>query len=63
MGMRLLKDLTEALNLTVDPRCRVRLSTAELPALLAAVKGSDLTLSLGPGAAIPLLRLVRRYDV
>ena len=28
MGIRLLKDLTEALNLTVDPRCRVRLSTA-----------------------------------
>jgi hypothetical protein len=63
MGIRLLKDLTDALNLKVDPRCRVRLSTADLPALLAALKGSDLPLSLGPGAAIQLLRLVRRYDV
>ena len=63
MGIRLLKDLTDALNLTVDPRCRVRLSTGDLPALLATVKGSDLPLSLGPGAAIQLLRLVRRYDV
>ncbi len=63
MGLRLLKDLTDALNLTVDPRCRLRLSTAELPALLAAVKGPGLPLSLGPGAAIRLLRLVGRYDV
>ena len=63
MGLRLLKDLTDALNLKVDPRCRMRLSRADLPALLAAVKGSGLPLSLGPGAAIQLLRLVRRYDV
>ncbi len=63
MGIRLLKDLTDALNLTVDPRCRVRLSTTDLHAVLAAVKGSDIPLSLGPGAAIQLLRLVRRYDV
>jgi hypothetical protein len=63
MGLRLLKDLTNALNLTVDLRCPVRLSTAELPAVLAAVKGSQLSLNLGPGAAIQLLRLTRRYDV
>ena len=63
MGVRLLKDLTDALNLTIDPRCPVRLSTADLPTLLAAVKGSDLALSLGPGEAIRLLRLVGRYDV
>ena len=63
VGLRLLKDLTDALNLKVDPRCRMRLSRADLPALLAAVKGSGLPLSLGPGAAIQLLRLVRRYDV
>ena len=63
MGIRMLKDLTAALNLTVDPRCRVRLSKAELPTLLVAVKGSDLTLNLGPTSGIQLLRLVRRYDV
>jgi hypothetical protein len=63
MGLHLLRDLTEVLHLTVDPRCRARLSTADLPALLEAVKGSDLPLSLGPSAAIRLLRLVRRYDV
>jgi hypothetical protein len=63
MGIRMLKDLTDALNLTVDPRCILRLSSADLPAVLAAVKGSDLALSLGPAAATQLLRLVRRYDV
>jgi len=63
MGLRLLKDLTDALSLTVDPRCRTRLSTADLPALLAAVKASDLPLSLGPSATNQLVRLVRRYDV
>jgi len=63
MGLRLLKDLTDTLSLTVDPRCRGRLSTADLPALLAAVKGSNLPLNLEPPAAIQLLRLVRRYDV
>ncbi|HKM55410.1 MAG TPA: potassium channel family protein [Isosphaeraceae bacterium] len=63
MGVRLLKDLTDALNLTIDPRCPVRLSTADLPTLLAAVQGSDLALSLGPDKAIRLLRLVGRYDV
>jgi hypothetical protein len=63
MGLRLLKDLTAALSLTVDPRCPGRLSTADLPALLAAVRGSDLPLTLKPGAATQVLRLVRRYDV
>jgi len=63
MGLRLLKDLTGALCLTVDSRCRTRLSTANLPALLAAVKASDLPLNLGPSGTIQLLRLVRRYDV
>jgi hypothetical protein len=63
MGLRLLKDLTDALSLTVDPRCRGRLSTADLPALLAAVKGTDLPLTFEAGAETQLLRLVRRYDV
>ncbi|HWT83843.1 MAG TPA: potassium channel family protein, partial [Candidatus Methylomirabilis sp.] len=63
MGIRLLKDLTEALDLSVNPRCTLRLSTDDLPALIAAMKGSDLLSSLGPGEAIRLLRLVRRHDV
>jgi hypothetical protein len=63
MGLRLLKDLTDALGLTVDPRCRGRLGAADLPALLAAVKGSGLPLTLDAGAATQVLRLVRRYDM
>jgi hypothetical protein len=63
MGLRLLKDLTRAQNLTVDRRCRRRLSQAELPAVLAALQGANLQLTLGEGAANQLLRLVRRYDV
>jgi hypothetical protein len=63
MGLRLLKDLTEALSLTVDPRCCVRLSTADLPALVAAINGSNLSLSLEPDAVLQLVRLVRRYDI
>ncbi|HWT82664.1 MAG TPA: hypothetical protein VN648_28115, partial [Candidatus Methylomirabilis sp.] len=45
------------------PRCHGRLSTAALPALLTAVKGSDLPLTLEPSAATRLFRLVRRYDM
>jgi Ion channel len=63
MGIRLLKDLTDALSLTVEPRRCVRLSKADLPALLAAVRASNFPLNLGPGAAMQLPRLVRRYDV
>ena len=63
MGTRLLKDLTEALSLTVDRRCHLRLTTDDLPTLLTTLKGSDLSLSLRPAAAIQLVRLVRRYDV
>jgi hypothetical protein len=62
MGIRLLKDLTDALSLSVEPQCCVRLTKAELPVLVAAVKASDIPLHLGPSAAIQLLRLVRRYD-
>src|SRR5262249_3799561 len=62
MGLRLLEDLTKALALPADPRCRVRLAEADLPALLAAAKASGLGLTFGPGATEELLRLVRRYD-
>jgi hypothetical protein len=63
MGVRLLRDLTDALRLTVEPRRDVRLTKPDLPALNRALKAADLPLSLGPEAAIQLLRLVRRYDV
>ena len=49
MGIRLLKDLTDALDLSVNPRCTLRLSTDDLPALIAAVKGSDLLIQPGTG--------------
>jgi hypothetical protein len=62
MGIRLLTDLTIALGQKVEPRRCVRLSKADLPALLAAVSASRFPLNLRPGAAIRLLRLVRRYD-
>jgi hypothetical protein len=62
MGLRLLKDLTEALGLTLDPRCRSRLTEADLAALRSALKDTVPTLTLGPEASDQLLRLVRRYD-
>jgi len=63
IGLRLLKDLTDALSISIDPQCRIRLTEADLPGLRAAMKASGLTLTLGPAAAIQLLRLVHRYDV
>ena len=63
MGLRLLKDLTDALCMTVDPQCRIRLNEADLPTLRAALRVSGLASALGPGASNQLLRLVRQYDV
>src|SRR5262249_39591384 len=63
MGIRLLKELTEALNLANEPRYRERLTKADMPAVLAVVNASNLPLNLGPRAAIQLFRLVRLYDV
>ena len=63
MGLSLLKDLTDALSITVDPKCRIRLTEADLSTLRAALKVSGLTLPLRPGASNQLLRLVRQYDV
>ena len=31
MGLSLIKDLTDALSITVDPKCRIRLTEADLP--------------------------------
>jgi hypothetical protein len=63
MGLNLLRDLTRALGRTADPRCRVRLTEADLPALLAAAEAARLPLTFEPGATLELVRLARRYDV
>ncbi len=63
MGLTLLKDLTDALSITVDPKCRIRLTEADLPTLRVALKVSGRALPPGPGASNQLLRLVRQYDV
>jgi hypothetical protein len=63
MGLRLLKDLTDGLSIAVDPRCRIRLTEADLPTLGVALKVSGTTLTLEPAASRRLIRLVRRYDV
>jgi hypothetical protein len=63
MGLNLLRDVTRALGITVDPRCRGRLTEADLPALVAASKAARLPLTLEPGATLELVRLARRYDV
>jgi Ion channel len=63
MGLRLLKDLTEALSLTADPECESRLTEADLPVLRSGLKVMLPTLTLGPKASERLLRLVRRYDI
>lgn len=62
MGVRLLEDLAEALGLAPDPRCRPRLTEADLPAIVEAAAASRLTLAFGPATAQELLRLVGRYD-
>jgi hypothetical protein len=63
LGLRLLTDLTEALGLAADPRCRGRLTEAEVPALIAAMEASAIPWTIGPRATAQLLRLVRRYEV
>jgi hypothetical protein len=63
MGLRLLKDMTDALSIAVNPMCPVRLTEADLPTVRAALSASGVALTFGPGASNQLLRLVRRYDV
>jgi hypothetical protein len=63
MGLRLLKDLTHDLGIAVDPRCRIRLTEADLPTIPERLKVSGISLNLGPAASNRLIRLVRRYDV
>jgi hypothetical protein len=63
MGLNLLRDLTKALGMAVDPQCRARLTEADLPTLVAASKAARLAVTLEPGATLELVRLARRYDV
>jgi hypothetical protein len=63
MGLRLLKDLTDGLSIAVDPRCSIRLTEADLPALRATLEVSGIRLTMGTEASDRLIRLVRRYDV
>ncbi len=63
MGFRLLVDLTNALCLKADPRCRTRLTEADLTVPLAVLKSTRLDSSPESAASLRLLRLVRRYDV
>jgi len=63
MGIGLLKDITHALRIAVDPQCRPRLTEADVPALVADSEAAGLRLTFGPGATSELLQLVRRYDV
>jgi hypothetical protein len=63
MGLRLLKDLTDAGSIVIDRNCPIRLTEADLPHLRGALKVAGLTMTLGPGSSSQLLRLVRRYDV
>jgi hypothetical protein len=63
IGLRLLKDLTDALSIPVDRSCRIRLTEADLPQLSTALRDAGLTLTLTPESSDQLVRLVLRYDV
>jgi hypothetical protein len=63
IGLHLLRDLSDALSITVDPQCPIRLTQADLPVLRAAMETARLTFILEQRASDQLLRLVRRYDV
>jgi hypothetical protein len=62
VGLRLLKDLTDALSLTLDPVCGHRLTAADLAALRSDLEAVVPTFTLGPEASDQLLRMVHRYD-
>ena len=63
MGLHLLKDLTEALSLTIDPDGPTRLTEADLPAVIAALEASAIPWRVGPRQSVQLQRLVRRYEL
>ena len=62
MGLHLLKDLTDALGLAVDPQAPGRLTEADVPALIAALEASAIPLddrAAQDGAAPPARPAVR----
>ena len=63
MGLHLLKDLTDALSLSIDPDGPTRLTEAELPAVIAAMEASAVPWRIGPRQSVQLQRLVRRYEL
>ena len=46
MGVRLLRDLTHALALRIDPHCPARVTEADLPTITGAMQTAGLSLKL-----------------
>jgi hypothetical protein len=63
MGLRLLRDLTNALSISVDRERGFRLTESSVPRLRADLDATGIGLTLSAESANQLLRLVRRYDV
>jgi hypothetical protein len=63
MGLQLLQDLCAALSIKVNPKSRIRLAQADLPALIDASEAAGLKLKLDSSATTELLRLVSRHDL
>src|SRR5262249_8378465 len=63
MGLRLLADLAQALQLPVAPPGRWRLGQDDLPDLRAALAAAAIPLTLAPDQGDELLRLGQRYDI
>jgi hypothetical protein len=63
MGLRLLKDLTDAMTIEIDPTCSKRLTSRDLPGLRSALVDAKLDTSLDPKACTELLQAVERYNV
>jgi hypothetical protein len=62
MGLRLLKDLTHAMAIEVDPTCSRRLTSSDMPGLRSALADAKLNLSLDESACTEVLQAVQRYD-
>jgi hypothetical protein len=63
MGLHLLRDLTQALGVAVDPGSLGRLTEAEIPAVIADLEASAIPWTIGPREAARLIRLAHRYEI
>jgi hypothetical protein len=63
MGVRLLKDLSHALAIEIDPDCPTRVAEADVPVIAAAMQAAGLNLKLEQMRTLELLRLSREYEV